>query len=92
VGASREWLRKEQRILALLHGPEPDYDQAARLLDEMAAAPGAGKVCNMAALYSELADAYSGAGRLEEAIVDQGPGAGAEVAPVFTSKKLVVVC
>ncbi|WP_324715339.1 SEC-C metal-binding domain-containing protein [Carboxydochorda subterranea] len=67
--ASREWLRKEQRILALLHGPEPDYDQAVGLLDELAAAPGARKVCDMAALYSELADAYAGAGRLEEAIV-----------------------
>ena len=69
MAASREWLRKEQRILALLHGPEPDYDQAARLLDELAAAPGAGKLWDMAALYSELADAYAGAGRLEEAIV-----------------------
>lgn len=69
MGASREWLRKEQRILELLHGPWPDCDQAARLLEELASAPGAGKVCDIAGLYSELADAYAGAGRLEEAIV-----------------------
>lgn len=75
MGERREWLRKEQRITQLLYDLEEDpdeaarqFDEAARLLEELASAPGAWKVCDMAALFSELVDAYAGAGRFEEAI------------------------